>query len=115
MTSRCVLAIVAVSSAFVAACAAHGSEGAQHYNGMFSHGFEADVFIPCGSREQWWAVLPSEDVAKYDALVAPYEPVFVRVRGRITDRGPSGHLGRYDRYLHVDSVLNMQPAGAARC
>jgi hypothetical protein len=106
------LALLAIVAA---ACATARSDEVREYQGIFSHGFEADVFKPCGSAEQWWAVLPSDAIAKYDEMVEPYQPVMVRVRGTISDRGPSGHLGRYDRYMTVDSVLMMQPAGAARC
>jgi hypothetical protein len=98
-----------------AACATGPSDDSREFQGIFSHGFEADVFKPCGSPEQWWATLPSEAIAQYNEMVEPYQPVMVRVRGTISERGPSGHLGRYDRYLTVDTVLVMQPAGNARC
>ena len=99
----------------IAACATTGSDESQEYQGIFSHGFEADVFKPCGSAEQWWATFPADAIDKYNEMVEPYEPVMVRVRGTISDRGPSGHLGRYDRYMTVDTVLIMTPAGAPRC
>ena len=97
------------------ACATSRSDESREFQGIFSHGFEADVFKPCGSGEQWWATLPSDAIAKYNTMVEPYQPVMVRVRGTISERGRSGHLGRYDRYLTVDTVLIMQPAAAARC
>lgn len=114
MTSRPLIAAVLLTIV-TAACVTGPSDDVRQFQGIFSHGFEADVFKPCGSAEQWWAVLPSDAIAKYNEMVEPYQPVMVRVRGTISERGPSGHLGRYDRYITVDSVLMMQPAGAARC
>ena len=115
MTSRSVLSFIVLPAIAAGACATSRFAESGEYQGIFSHGFEADVFAPCGSRERWWAVLPSDAVEKYNEMVEPYEPVMVRVRGTISERGPSGHLGRYDRYITVDSVLIMEPAGAPRC
>ena len=115
MTSRYLILAILSVTVTAGACATGRSDESREYQGIFSHGFEADVFKPCGSGEQWWATLPSDAIAKYNDMVEPYQPVMVRVRGTISERGPSGHLGRYDRYITVDSVLIMQAAGVARC
>jgi hypothetical protein len=111
---RSAITLIVVLTAAACASTRH-ADGREEFRGIFSHGFEADAFKPCGSPETWWALLPASAIDKYNQIARPYQPVLIRGVGKTTDYGPSGHMGRYHRYLVVDYVFEMALTGAVRC
>ena len=85
--------------------------------GTFSAGFEISGMKPCGIMEHW-CFGSSEFIARYEATVG-LEPggsrvvtggggVFVRLRGRPSERGSYCHLGLSERTFEVVEVLEMR-------
>lgn len=87
-------------------------DGGEVYAGHYSTGFEVSAFTECGSGEAWWvrgtADLQVQAKAANDG--AAYEPVFVRVRGTLSEPGTYGHLGAYPRELTVTEVIEVSTA-----
>lgn len=84
------------------------------YAGHYSVGFEVSEFVPCGSDESWWLVGTAELVSQVQGDEpggTPTTPVFVRVRGELSDPGSYGHLGAYDRQLTVTEVVEVGSGG----
>ncbi|MCC7077191.1 MAG: hypothetical protein IT198_08710 [Acidimicrobiia bacterium] len=79
------------------------------YTGHYSTGFEVSAFVECGSDEQWWVVGSAELTEEVEAAAdsPPYEPVYLRVRGTLSEPGTYGHLGAYQRQLTVTEVLDV--------
>jgi len=78
------------------------------------------AFRPCGSRESWW-VEGKEEVAKYltteyEYLApSPYEEVYVRLRGKPSEKGQFGHLNAYGRTFSVEDVIAIRPRLPSDC
>jgi hypothetical protein len=90
--------------------------GADHvWEGLYSSGFEVSAFSPCGSDESWW--VEGGDIAnRYQTLgVEPYERVYVRLKGEVSDVGKFGHLGVYERAFTVTKVLEIRRAEPEDC
>ncbi len=102
---------------FLFSCApAANLQRGEEFRGYYQAGFEVEAFEPCGSPEKWWVVRGDELNARYRQFVgAPYEPVFIVVRGQVGPRGRYGHLGLYNRELVVQQVLEIRPLSEADC
>jgi hypothetical protein len=85
--------------------------------GVFSSGFEVEAFRPCGLDEAWWVVsLDARLAARYrEVALTAYQPVYAVFRGEPSEKGSTGHLGRYDRTLRVVEVLELRPAREDDC
>lgn len=93
-----------------AACASMIGGDSEEYQGIYERGFEADAFHPCGTGEAWW-VTGGEDLhARYaEVTERDYQPVYVVVRGELSEPGSWGHLGGYDRQIDVEELIAMDP------
>ncbi len=88
----------------------------RQFSGIYQQGFEVEIFRPCGSPYAWWVVRGDELNARYRRVTqAPYDKVFVIVRGQVTERGSWGHLGKYIRQIAVDEVIRVDPKKRGRC
>jgi hypothetical protein len=89
----------------------------QLFAGFFSSGFEVEAFRACGVDEAWWvASLDPELGARYREIArTAYQPVYAVFRGEPSEKGPTGHLGRYDRLLRVDDVVELRLARDDDC
>lgn len=90
------------------------------YAGLYEGGTETSAFTPCGAEnadERWWVIADSAAHAAWQrdgvagGELRPHLGVraFTLVRGTITEAGQYGHLGRYDRELRVEKVLEVRP------
>jgi hypothetical protein len=107
--------ILATLSALVATVVGCGVFPASH-RGRYSVGFEKREFVPCGSRERWWATGP---LAASLAATIPGErgegTIFVEWSGTKSPRGHYGHLGQYDREFTVQNVVRTRAPGPDDC
>ncbi len=91
----------------------------QEYAGSFSYGFEVVAFKPCGTDEVWWVngepAAMTDLRARYAALTKTMQPVYVRARGLISERGTYGHLGGYQREFYLQDVLEVRVKQSGDC
>jgi len=89
------------------------------YMGTFTYGFEVVAFKPCNSDEVWWLngdIAPMTELrTTYEALTKKMEPVHVRLRGLISERGNYGHMGGYQREFYLQDVLEVRAKEAGDC
>ena len=90
---------------------------AHEYRGAYQRGFEQSWFAPCDAPADdklWWVTLTDQALRQRDSLLATIKGpattgLAVRWRGTISQRMPSGHMGRGTRYMLVTSVLDVRP------
>lgn len=97
------------------------------YQGHYTTGFETSSFRPCAAEhedERWWLAADSASWAELtDGVYGPrkeeagwaFGRAFVRVRGKITETGRYGHMGGYDREIHVTDVLLVASPDSVGC
>ena len=86
------------------------------YDGFLAFGFETSSFVPCNSEENWWVIPNQQTSDGYTAVSQqPYQAVFARLKGDVSESGMYGHLGQYDREFTVREVVEIRPAGAGDC
>jgi hypothetical protein len=92
------------------------------YRGHYTMGLERSSFVPCGSNEDWWVEIRSGRAS--DELTRRLPPrgrvpmvvdAYVVWRGKPSDRGHFGHVGRYDRTFEVRSVAVARPSAKNDC
>ncbi len=91
----------------------------QDYAGSFTYGFEVVSFKPCHRDEAWWldgdAAALTELRTRYAAITQTEQPVHVRLRGLISERGVYGHMGGYQRQLYVQDILEVRAIQPGDC
>ncbi len=89
------------------------------YAGTFRYGFEVISFEPCNSDEVWWLNGDAVPMAllrtRYEALTKKMEPVYVQLRGLISERGFYGHMGGYQREFYLQDVLEVRDIQSGDC
>lgn len=84
--------------------------------GFFESGFEVEAFHPCKVDEAWWVTGAEALRQRYrEVASAPYQRVYVELRGTTGPAGRFGHMGAYARELSVDEVLLVRPARQEDC
>ena len=91
----------------------------QDYAGTFRYGFEVISFEPCNSNEVWWlngeAAAMTKLRTRYEALTKTMQPVYVQLRGLISERGFYGHMGGYQREFYLQDVLEVRAIQPGDC
>ncbi|PIE14722.1 MAG: hypothetical protein CSA68_09660 [Rhodobacterales bacterium] len=81
--------------------------------GGYSYGHEVQSFQPCNSSLAYWAVLPSSEVERLNALSLqkakqegrPYQPVYLEVTGMLQPSAEAeGFAANYDAILKVEKI-----------
>ena len=95
------------------------------FKGLWTLNFEVSAFVPCGSYERWWLGATHEStlhaqlkaVAGEGSLVehGHPQPVYIEVRGRVSEPGHFGHLGAYSRDLEVSAANVVRLPSASDC
>ncbi len=80
----------------------------QVFKGVYVWGAEVSSFTPCGSEVDYWVryskMQPMSE--RYEKVVTqPYQPVFVRLRGSISEEPRTGFVADYDGILYVSEVF----------
>jgi hypothetical protein len=88
--------------------------------GLFVWGHEVRSFRPCGSQDELWVVGAPEItqplIAEFRKLTErPYQPVYVRLVGEISNKQEDGFGADYDGTLRVREVLEVRPATGTDC
>jgi hypothetical protein len=91
----------------------------QDHSGSFTYGFEVIAFKPCNSTEVWWlngdAAAMSDLRTRYAAITKTMQPVHVKLRGLISERGTYGHMGGYAREFYLQDVLDVRAKQPGDC
>ena len=96
------------------------AESARVVEGRYVWGAEVESLRPCGDSLTYW-VTAAEPVgrklrAEHQALTTePYQPVFVRVLGALSDEPRDGFALDYDGLFRIDSVVSVSAAIPAAC
>lgn len=99
-----------------AACGSVTAPGVQEHAGYYESGFEVESFRPCGESQAWWVTGGESLRERYrEIAAAPYERLYVVVRGTAGPVGRYGHLGSYQRELEVEEVLEIRRALPTDC
>ena len=88
------------------------------FDGHYTASFEASLFRPCGSTEDWWASGGLGAVRDFQGrtdTVNGEGTAFVQWRGKVSGRGHYGHLGAYDREITVTEVLHVRSVSPSDC
>lgn len=94
------------------------------FRGRFTDGFETSRFVPCGSSEKWWVEGDKELIYRafypnFDRNCLPedfrFKTGYMEVQGRVTWRGAYGHMGEYNREIHIAKVLRVQSKIPSTC
>lgn len=86
------------------------------YEGFLAFGFETSSFVPCATEENWWVIPNQQTSDGYTAVSQqPYQAVFARLKGDVSEVGTFGHLGQYNREFTIREVVEIRPAGAEDC
>ena len=88
--------------------------------GLYVWGHEVRSFRPCGSAEDLWVVGAPEVLdpvnEEYRKLAdTPYQPVFVRFEGKLSEAPTGGFGAEYDGAFRVRDVLEIRRAVASDC
>lgn len=71
------------------------------------------------SSSYWVSASPTTSAwlrARHDSLTnEPYQPVFVEVRGRRSNKPAEGFAAEYDGYFEIDTVLSVRAARPDDC
>lgn len=84
------------------------------FRGHLVWGHESRSFTGCGGEREGWVINEAgeELVAVYDELTsAPYQPLFVEVRGTWVAPPPEGFGAAYDEALQVTELLRAENEG----
>ena len=95
------------------------------YKGFWTLNFEGSSFVPCGSSERWWLGASRESTLRAQLKAVAGEgflvehghpqPVYIEVRGRVSEPGHFGHLGAYSRDLEVLAANVVRLPSASDC
>lgn len=107
--------ILAALVALTLASCATPETGPQRWSGRYEWSFETSSFVADGGRENWWVAADNPEAgAALNAAVAtpgsPWGSARITVEGSISAPGHYGHLGAYQRELHVTRVISAEPA-----
>jgi len=89
---------------------ARSPSASAEYSGYYVSSFEKSLFKPTGSTERWW-LSGSYSCADIGINLTPpgpaaTVPVFLSVRGKLSEKGKHGHMGAYDRELVVEKTIS---------
>ena len=85
----------------------------QTYKGYYYEGLEASNFYPCDYGEHWWiepqVTYLSREYRRITSIqrvaADDIEPIYVELRGRLSELGKYGHMGLAHRKFDVDKVV----------
>lgn len=101
--------LVGLFALTLSACASAPAEtGAQRYSGTWDWHFETSSFTTDDGEGPWWLDAEGAAWEQLNAPLAqggPYGRVHVVVEGELSAPGRYGHLGAYQRRLHVTRVI----------
>ena len=84
------------------------------FRGHLAWGHESRAFTECGGEREVWVINQAgeELVEVYNELTtAPYQPMFVEVRGEWTDAPAEGFGAGYDEALRITELLRAENEG----
>ena len=102
----------------VCACATIKSE--PRHSGLYVFGHEAHLIRLCGDTKTYWVRasprVADELRARHDSLTnRPYQPVYVEIKGEVSDRPTAGFAADYDGYFEIEKVVVVREARANDC
>jgi hypothetical protein len=94
----------------LAACAGPSATGLQRFSGTWDWHFETSAFTTDAGEGPYWLAAEGETWEQLNAPLreagrGPWGRVHLVVEGRLGPPGRYGHLGAYERELHVMRVI----------
>lgn len=107
-----------VPAAILTGLAACGDPPAER--GLYYYGAEVNVVCPCGTETCFWvrgspALLDPLKTFVQRNAETPYQPMFLRYRGRLLDDAPVGFAVSYDGLYRIESVLAIEKTLPENC
>lgn len=114
--------VVGLAAAAFAGCGGDGEDeatGPRKFSGYYFTAFETSNFVPgedCRSPKPTYWLMYERDSGFAEALkAAGWKPMelqafFVRFEGELSEPGQYGHLGAYEREVHVVRTLEVRAA-----
>jgi hypothetical protein len=90
----------------------------QVFKGVYVWGAEVSSFTPCGSDVDYWvrySNMQSISERYEKATTHPYQPVFMRLRGSISDESRTGFAADYDGTLYISEVFAFELSVPESC
>ena len=81
----------------------------ESYRGFYVFGHEVRTFQPCGSDQVYWVKADQKTSLQlreeHQKLASkPYEPVYVEVKGYVTQKAAEGFAAEYDGQIVIDGI-----------
>ena len=84
--------------------------------GLYAEGFELMAFTPCTQPRPLWWTDDSDLSRQYHGVAARgYEPVFVRLKGVLSDSGAYGHMGGATYSFDVTEIKEIRQRRPGEC
>ena len=92
-----------------------GDIAVKRYRGIYTTGFEVDIFRPCGSQGRWWVAADSSE--KFEKAFSSFEvphdffetrSLYVEWEGKKSRLGSFGHLGGSQREIRITDIVKVK-------
>jgi hypothetical protein len=94
--------------------------GSLDWHGAYRWGHEVNSLCPCGTGKCYWVRADTGTRVQLRSYVeqhtrAPYQPVYLRMRGRLLDEPRQGFARDYDGLIRVEQLISLQETVPVRC
>ncbi len=88
--------------------------------GYYTYGHEVNTFQPCNDKEVFWVTGEDETLERinksyYNFTSEPYEEVFIKIIGSLSEKGTSGFSTDYDGKIQIKQLIHMQKKSSTDC
>jgi hypothetical protein len=82
------------------------------YKGALSIGHEAEYFVDCETKENWWIEFDAvEDslIKEYEEIAGeePFKEIYAEIKGYLEDAPKEGLASDYDKILNIIEVVHL--------
>lgn len=82
------------------------------YKGALSIGHEAEYFVDCETKENWWIefdAVKDSLMKEYEEIAGrePFKEIYAEVRGYLEDAPKEGFASEYDKILNIVEIIHL--------
>ncbi|WP_211827339.1 hypothetical protein [Kistimonas asteriae] len=104
----------------IAVVAASAIASPPEWEGLYTYGHEVNSFHPCGSRQEYWvSTSPAINRQLRDFVTQHtseiYQPVYLRLRGRLSMEKGDGFAADYDGLMNIQDVITFSEYAPVHC
>ena len=83
------------------------------YKGAMALGHEAEYFVDCETKEEWWVIYENRDELqkKYQDITMessnPFDEIYAEIKGYLEDAPEDGFAAEYDKILKIVEVVHL--------